>query len=161
LARSGFEVYGSDISGTALKYSRRWLQREGLQAKLSRADMTQIPYPDAFFDAVISLYVIYHNTLANMKKTIAEIHRVLRPRGLVLLTFMSKRNYRYGRGRQLEPDTFVPDLGADEGVPHHFSNREEIESLLNAFHPLQIDLDEWIDGQGQRHSHWQVLAEKR
>jgi SAM-dependent methyltransferase len=122
--------------------------------------MALIPYPDAFFDAVISLYVIYHNTLANMKKTIAEIHRVLRPGGLALLTFMSKRSYRYGRGRQLEPDTFAPDVGADEGIPHHFSDRGKVERLLNAFHLLQIDLDEWIDDQGQRHSHWQVLAEK-
>lgn len=160
LAHAGFEVYGSDISEMALKYSHDWLRREGLRARLTRADMTLIPYPDGFFDAVISLYVIYHNTLNQMKKAVAEIHRVLRPGGLALLTFMSKRNYRYGRGKQLEPDTFVPDLGPDEGIPHHFSDREEIESLLSGFHLLRVDLDERTDDQGQRHSHWQVLAEK-
>jgi SAM-dependent methyltransferase len=160
LTRAGFEVYGSDISETALEYSRTWLQREGLRAELNQADMTLIPYPDALFDAVISLYVIYHNTLANIKKTVAEIHRVLRPGGLALLTFMSNRGYRYSRGRQLEPDTFVPDVGVDSGIPHHFSDRGEIESLLSAFHLLKIDLDEWVDDQGQRHSHWQVLMEK-
>lgn len=160
LAREGFEVCGSDISKTGLEFASAWLQREGLQAELKQADMTSIPYPRGFFDAVIGIYVIYHSTLANMRKAIAEIHRVLRPEGLALLTFISKNDYRYGNGTQIEPDTFVPNIGPDSGVPHHYSDRAEIEDLLDRFRILKIDLEERVDKQGQRHSHWQVLAEK-
>jgi len=160
LAREGFEVHGTDISERGLEFASKWLKREGLQAELKQADMTSIPYPEGFFDAVISIYVIYHNTLANMKKTIAEIHRVLRPGGLALLTFISKNDYRYGDGNQIEPDTFAPSMGPDRGTPHHYSDRVEIEALLGQFHILRMDLEERVDEQGQKHSHWQVLAEK-
>lgn len=160
LAREGFEVYGSDISETGLEYARRWLEQERLQAELKQSDMISIPYPDGFFDALISIFVIYHTTLDNMKRVIAEIHRVLRSGGLAFLTFPSKRSYRYGQGEEIEKDTFIPNVGPDAGIPHHFSDKEEIETLLKDFKLLEIKLKESIDEQGRRHSHWEVLAER-
>lgn len=160
LAKEGFAVYGSDISETGLEYARRWLEQEELQAELKQSDMTTLPYPDAFFDALISIFVIYHATLDNMRKAIAEIHRVLRSGGLAFLTFPSKRSYRYGQGEEIEKDTFIPNVGPDAGIPHHFSDKEEIELLLGDFKILEIKLNEFISEHGRRHSHWEVLAER-
>ncbi|MFQ5796591.1 MAG: class I SAM-dependent methyltransferase [Candidatus Bipolaricaulia bacterium] len=160
LAQEGFESYGLDISKTALDYARSWLDQAGLRAALTQGDISEIPYSEAAFDALISTYVIYHNRLEGIKRTISEIHRVLRDGGLVLLTFQSKRSWKYGRGEEVEPDTFISDVGLDSGELHHYSDHDEIESLLSEFTILEIDLDELTDEQGNRHSHWAVVVEK-
>ncbi len=160
LAREGFEVHGTDISQTGLTYASQWLSQEGLVAELKQSDMTVIPYPDGFFDAIISIFVIYHGTVEAMSRAIAEIYRVLRCGGLALLTFISTRSYRYGRGEEIEPGTFIPDEGVDAGVPHHYSDREELEDLLKKFAILKMELVEKIDEQGRRHSHWEVVVER-
>jgi len=161
LAKEGFEVHGTDISQTGLAYARQWLSQEGLVAELKQSDMTVIPYPDGFFDAIISIFVIYHGTVEAMSRAIAEIHRTLKGGGLALLTFISTRSYRYGRGEEIEPGTFIPDEGVDAGVPHHYSDREELEDLLKKFTILKMELVERTDEQGRRHSHWEVIVEKR
>jgi ubiquinone/menaquinone biosynthesis C-methylase UbiE len=160
LAKEGCEVHGTDISQTGLTYARQWLSQEGLAAELKQSDMTAIPYPDGFFDAIISIFVIYHGTVEAMSRAIAEIYRVLRFGGLALLTFISTRSYRYGRGEEIEPGTFIPDEGVDAGVPHHYSDRGEVEDLLKKFAILKMELVERIDEQGRRHSHWEVVVEK-
>lgn len=163
LAKEGFDVYGVDISETALAYARQWLDREDLVAELKQSDMTSIAYPDGFFDAVISIFVIYHGTIESMTKAITEIYRVLKTGGLALLTFLSKHSYRYGNGKEIEPGTFIPDVGPDAGIPHHYSDREELEDLLKRFSILKIKLVERMektDNQERRHSHWEVVVEK-
>ncbi len=160
LARKGFEVYGTDISEIGLDQARRRLREEGLEAELKRSDMTVIPYPDVFFDAVIGIWVIYHNTLEAMRKTISEIHRVLNEGGLAFLTFQSKRSYKFGKGKEIEKDTFVLEEGPEKGVLHHFSEKNEVEELLKEFHILDLRLDEFIGEGGELNSHWEVLAEK-
>lgn len=160
LAKEGFEVHGIDISETGLEHARRWLAREGLTAALKRSDMTEIPYPEGFFDAVISVAVIYHGTLAQMRRAIGEVHRVLKPGGFALLQFKSKRSYRYGRGEEIEPDTFIPDTGEDAGVPHHYSDREEIEELLQKFTIRVINHMERIFEGGHHSGYWEVWVER-
>jgi SAM-dependent methyltransferase len=161
LAREGFEVFGTDISETGLEHARRWLNQEEFTAKLKQSDMTVIPYPDRFFDAAISVHVIYHGTLERMRRAIAELHRTLRPGGLALLTFKSKRSFRYGKGERTEPETFIHGEGADSGIPHHYSDREEIEHLLRAFAILEINHMERIYEGGYHSSHWEVWVEKQ
>jgi SAM-dependent methyltransferase len=159
LAREGFEVCGVDIADIGLEHTRAWLARENLSAELKHGDIEQIPYPDAYFDAVLSIYVIYHKTLAGMRRCVAEANRVLGPGGLVLISLQSKRGYRYREGVEIEPCTFVSESGPDAGELHHYSDLAEIESLFDRFVIRRIDLEE-RDEPGQRHSHWQVLAEK-
>lgn len=160
LAREGFEAFGIDISPIGLEHARHWLQEENLSAGLTQGDMAAIPCADDFFDGAISIHVIYHGTLQHMRAAIGEIHRVLKPGGLALLTFQSRRGYRYGCGMELEPHTFVPDTGADASVPHHFSDREELEDVLQSFAILNIRLAEEISQRGHLSSHWEVLTAK-
>jgi ubiquinone/menaquinone biosynthesis C-methylase UbiE len=165
LAQRGFQVCGTDISETGLAATRQWLAAEHLAAHLHLADMTALPYPEARFDAVISIYVIYHNTLGNIQRTVAEIGRVLRPSGQALLTLMSTRGHRYGQGQEIEPGTFLPESGPDAGLPHHFFDESGARALLAAFHQIELHLDEHEeteeDGSTHRHSHWVAVVEKK
>lgn len=162
LAKEGFEVVGLDSSPVALELSHRRLEEEGLiaQAELIRADMTKIPYPDGSFDAAIAIAAIYHGTLSQVRQAVSEIHRVLRPGGWALIEFKSKRSYRYGKGQEIEPDTFIADSGGDAGIPHHYSDRAEVEQFTRDFILHEINHMEQIFEGKYRSARWEVWLEK-
>jgi SAM-dependent methyltransferase len=162
LAGEGFTVCGTDISPRGLEHARAWLREEGLDADLQLCDMTVIPYPDAHFDAIISTYVIHHNTLDNIRRCVAEVHRALAPDGQALLIVQSKRSYSYGRGQPLEPDTFLREGGADSGIPHHYFDIAGLLDLFDAFDRIALTELAWRDqGPGAEtrlHCHWAVVV---
>lgn len=163
LARAGFEVYSTDVSPRGLDYTRAWLDREGLHAELQLGDMTVIPYPDGYFDAMVSTYVIHHNTLDNIRRCVAEMHRALATGGRALLIVQSKRGWRYGKGRQIELDTFLPPSGADAGIPHHFFDEQDLRDLFAQFTIVELALLEWDEVKGRRHyrhAHYALIVEK-
>lgn len=165
LAREGFAVCGSDVAERGLAHTRAWLAREGLHATLIRADMTALPHPDGLFDAVISTYVIYHNPLALIQRSVNEIQRVLRPGGMALFTLISTRASKYGQGTEIEPHTFILTAHEEAGVIHHYFDEAGARALLADFRIVELTLeeDERPDeaGQPRRHSHWAALVQKK
>jgi SAM-dependent methyltransferase len=160
LAKQGFKTFGLDASENGLEHARRWLEQGGLEAGLVKADMVRVPYRDGFFDALISIHVIQHQSLDGIRKTAGEIRRVLRSGGLAYLTFPSRRDRRCGQGKEIEPFTFIAEAGPDSGVPHHYASLAEIEWLFEGFALRRVELEERTSEEGHRFSHWLVWAEK-
>ena len=67
-AKLGYRVSGIDIAPGAIELSQKWLSQENLKAELQCGDMVQPPWPENFFDAVISVRVIEHNQFVHIKK---------------------------------------------------------------------------------------------
>jgi SAM-dependent methyltransferase len=166
LARQGFEMYGTDIDPYGLAHARSWLEQEGLSAHLAVADMEDLPYPDGFFDAVISTNVIHHNLLEGIRCTVAGVHRVLRPRGWFFATVNAWGDYKEGRGPEIEPGTWlVCETDCDVPVPHHLFREDELRSVWEGFRILELErkTHEWVDansGQPRLSAHWEVGAER-
>jgi len=160
LAKLEFQVHGTDISKTGLMETKRRLKKEGLAAELTKSDMKSIPCSHSSFDAVISVNVIYHDTLEGMQKTISGIHRILKRNGLAFITLQSRHSHKFAKGKEIEKDTFIPQRGIEKGVLHHFSDKNEVMKLLKIFDILNLKLDEFVDEKGRLHSHWKVLVEK-
>jgi tellurite methyltransferase len=160
LANQGFDVWACDISTRGLAHTRQWLTTEGLTAHLQSSDMTALPYRDGAFDGLVSIFVIYHGPLSDVQRTVAEIHRVLRPGSLALLTLISTRAGSYRRGQEVEPDTFIRKSGDDTGVLHHYFNAVGTRRLLSDFEILAFRLEESDttdeDGSIHHHAHWRV-----
>jgi SAM-dependent methyltransferase len=160
LENLGYQSFGLDISSTGLTYSRQWLQEKGHPARILMADMTSLPYSSSSFNIIISTYVIHHNTLAGMRRTIKEMYRLLTPGGTILLSIPSTRGYRHDKGRQIEPGTVIPDIGQDCGIPHHYSDLGEIACEFAGYVIREIKLDEVMNDDGYLSSHWFIQAEK-
>ncbi len=79
LCRFG-EVVGIDLAWEALEPARR----RGL-TRLARASIERLPFRAGSFDAVTSFEVVYHLGVANDRCALEELHRVLKPGGLLLL----------------------------------------------------------------------------
>ncbi len=160
LSEQHIPVTGMDLAWNGLLSSKALLGAPTPASNLAQADMSDpLPFSSASFDAVISIHVIFHNPLPKLKGTLAEIKRVLKPKGLALLTFNTVYSDRFGKGIKLEAGTWVPDIGVDRGIVHHFSSFEDLADLFRDFKALSVRLDEHQD-ETHLSSHWVALVQK-
>jgi len=80
-ARRGCNVVGIDYVPALLARGRRRAEAEGLDIELVEGDAESIPFPDASFDAVLSVYGAMF--APDHEKTFAELARVCRPGGRI------------------------------------------------------------------------------
>ena len=162
LARQGFEVHASDIAADGLRETLRRMRVGGVRGAVLRSDMTAIPYPDAAFDAAIAVNVIYHGYRADVETCLAEVRRVLKPGGLFFVTLNSTESDDWGRGRRVDDLTFVKVGGVEDGIPHYFVDRAELERLMGGYELLDVTLKvEWPeDNDGRKAAHWHVEARR-
>jgi 2-polyprenyl-3-methyl-5-hydroxy-6-metoxy-1,4-benzoquinol methylase len=80
LAASAAEVIGVDLDEGVVAHAGHRYPR----ARFEKADLLQLPFPDASFDAVVTFQVIEH--LSEPRAFIAECARVTRPGGRLILS---------------------------------------------------------------------------
>lgn len=108
-------VCGIDPSDSMLALARsRAGQPGGAPLELTAADANHLPYPDASFDAAVSTQVLEY--VADIDAALAEIRRVLRPGGRVLI---------------LDTDW--------DSVVWHTTDRARMRRVLAAFEPHLSD----------------------
>ncbi len=133
-AHMGYEVVGLDAAPSGVEYGVKWAEQTGLAVNFCVGDMTALPFRNDAFDCIVSWNVIYHGTADIVEKAVSEIERCLDSDGWLILTLISKRNERYGVGREIEPDTFVIDGSDNETAhPHRFHDEADAAQLLSAF----------------------------
>lgn len=83
------EVVGIDVSGEIVETAAA--RHHGLQAR--QADVRNLPFADGTFDAVVSNSTLDHfQDQAEIVAALCELHRVLRPRGRLILTLDNPSN---------------------------------------------------------------------
>jgi tellurite methyltransferase len=156
-AEHSFAVEAVDGAAAGLEFVRREAAARGLQLSIRQADADALPFPDESFDYVLSWNVIFHGTMRDVGRRLAEIWRVLRPAGLYQGTMLSKRDAQFGQGRPVAPDTFIrgPDAKAH---PHYYCDLAGLAALFTGFELLSLNQEE------QRRPgswHWHILAERQ
>lgn len=163
LCRQGFEVHGLDISSAGVERCQKELAQHQLQATVQVADMLAIPYPNQFFDWVLSVQVIYHTTASTLNQAIQHVRDKLKPGGFFYVTFPPVDNIAPDSGQEIEPRTYLKE---EDGEPllHHYVTSEEIDALMSGFTLLEKRLEprESRDQAGQitRRLRWNVLAQR-
>ena len=120
LARSGCRVTGVDIAASLLAQARERALIEGLSIDFDEGDAEQLPYPDASFDAVVTMFGAM---FAPRPELVArEFARVLRPGGLLAMANWNPGSFTdrmFNLGSQHVPSpagVAPPVLWGDEGV---------------------------------------------
>ncbi len=143
-ARRGYEMFGLDYAPTAIRLAEEWLEREGLSAELIDCDMSAVPWPEDFFDAVLCVQVINHHCIKGIRRTISEIYRVLRAGGWLFLAVGTRRpSNPAARGMcvEVEPNTYVRLEGHEKGVPHHHFDMQEMKEEFSRFGIVDLHPD--------------------
>lgn len=78
------ELHGIDVHDN-IHLVQDMMQKEGLASTLSKASVTEIPYPDRYFDGIVCMSVLEH--IHDIKTAIHEIRRVTQDDGTIVLGF--------------------------------------------------------------------------
>jgi len=163
LSQHPFDVHGLDISTTGVERCRKALIQYQRSATVQVADMHNIPYPEGYFDWVLSVQVIYHTTAATLNQVIQHIRGKLRPGGFFYVTFPPVDNIGPESGKEIEPRTYLTE---EDGEPllHHYVTADEIDELMGGFTLVEKRLDprETRDQAGNvtRRFRWNVLGQR-
>jgi ubiquinone/menaquinone biosynthesis C-methylase UbiE len=82
----------SDFSEGMLEDAKKNLSKSNHTFNFVAIDAQTIPYPDQSFDCVIANHMLYH--VSDRRKTLSEIKRVLKPKGCLYATTVSKKHMR-------------------------------------------------------------------
>lgn len=146
-------VVGCDFSEPMLELARRKSGELGLPVEFGWADALDLPYGDAGFDAVTVGFGA--RNLADLDKGLAEMARVLRPGGrLVILEITRPSREPLASFYGLWFDRIVPVLGSLAGDPDAYSYLPE---SVRSF-PEPRELAAKIDIAGFTEIRWLLLA---
>jgi SAM-dependent methyltransferase len=163
----GLHVIGTDVAASAIEFTRRRLERDGLLegVDLHVTGAIAIPYPDMSVDAVLAWRFLHVLSRADAHRCIAEIYRLLRPGGKVLLGTRSPRSTNYelvqsGKGADHDFDYRSGQL-SERAVRDTYFSRPDLEGLFSRFEGVEIEHMEWTrNNETFREAYWAVTAAK-
>lgn len=79
-----YRARGWDITGLDYNYASEFV---------TRGDARHLPFPDGSFDAVLLLDAIEHFGFADQRRVLAEVYRVLKPRGRLMITIPNQAHF--------------------------------------------------------------------
>ena len=92
-ATEGADVFGVDITPTAIDLCNKRFEYLGLEGNFQVADAQDLPFDNNFFDCVCSMGVLHH--VPDTSKAVAEIFRVLKPGGRLIVMFYYRHSAKY------------------------------------------------------------------
>jgi SAM-dependent methyltransferase len=162
-AELGFRAFGVDISFVGLQHARERLLATGLQASLSQASMLALPYIDCSFAVLLSYGVFYYGTANEMRRSIAEVHRILIPGGKALVALRTSDDYRFGKGVRLGHNTFQLSISETNELhsTQHFLAADEVPVYFAKFAQVSFEKTETTFGnRSGTNSDWLITVEK-
>lgn len=141
--KMGMEAHGIEISEAAIKVTDGYLKKWDESAKVSLYDGKNIPYPNEYFDFAIIMGVLDHMLFPHALKLIKEIYRVLKPEGYICASLHSIYDSNYGKGIQIERNTYIIQQGEFEvDLPQHYFDEEDVLKLFQIFEIEQAYIEE-------------------
>ncbi|MBO0441451.1 class I SAM-dependent methyltransferase [Candidatus Enterococcus ikei] len=173
IGKMGCEVFISDHSVKAIELTKEKLDDNKIRYTDALSSMENYPWQEKeFLHGVLSWAVLQHNTLDKIVESINCIHESLIIGGYFLGTIKSTKADLYGKGKEIEKDTFILAVGKEEGVPHHYFDEEGIKQLFPDDQWEMVILaeqvvnyvskvEEFWEFNPFRYTTWCVLAKKR
>lgn len=148
-ARSGAEVVGLDISRDQLAKARRAAAEAGLDVRFDEGDCQALPYPDAGFDAVASVFGLIF--AESHRGAAAELARICRRAARIALTAWTDDDWarlgeRLGR----------PSTAGDDALD--WGREEYVRQLLGSTFDVRFDHGEWTVRRESPEALWELIS---
>jgi len=158
-----FKTYGVEISKSGIYYTKKLLSKNNLKAEIKCSDMLDLPFKDNYFDGAISFGVFYYSDSKGMKKSINEMYRVMKKGGKGFINLRSTNDYRCGKGRKIEQNTFVMNIKEtnEYNFTIHFLTKKNIFSYFKKFKKIRTEKNEFsYNNMKMLHSDWLISVIK-
>lgn len=152
LADAGFKTYGLEISETAVKFAKEYLEKLSLVADLQVGNLCSLPYSEDTFDFVLDRAALTHNPFDDICAAVDEIKRVLKPGGIFRsfdLFGMNHPDRKYGLqiGHNCF-DNFTQGAFKNVGLTTFFTE-EDLRTIFQTLEILQIERQVTYDGESK------------
>jgi len=84
------KVIGIDIDPTGLKIAKGKAAQAGVDITFDLGTAFKLPYPENYFDRVVSSLIFHHLTTENKVRSLKEALRVLKPKGELHIADLGK-----------------------------------------------------------------------
>jgi len=133
--RSGCALYGIDNSPSMLDVAR---SRLGEDAELRLGDATKMPYENSTFDLIICMLVLHEMDHRMRMSVIAEMKRVLKAEGRMLLIDFHAGRARPLKGWLTKPIIFLSEAAAGRRHFHNYRHFMSIRGLPTLIEESQL-----------------------
>lgn len=161
----GFNVSACDLSEYGVEHLRRWQKENNISFPTAICDMKNLPFNDNSFDCIYAYHVLSHTDTEGFKQVLSEIHRVLSAGGEIFFDLCSKDSWSFTKSDypKIDDNSLRFIGGIEDGIPHFFVNREDIDSLMSGFRLNKIrhifDLDTPLSRGGGTHYFIEAVKE--
>ena len=124
LFNSGFNVHGVEITEEILDFTKERMKTLGVEVELKKGSNAFIPYPDGYFDYLLSSFACYYiDTGTNFSTNLDEIARVIAKDGYLLCSVgkIDNRNYLLKEVEELEDGHFLIKTDLYNGVRNGYT----------------------------------------
>lgn len=138
-ARLGFQVTATDLIDTGLNTARQKAEKEGLLIDFFTLDLANpLPFPDNSFEVVYSHLGLHYFGEAETFALFREIHRVLKPKGILATLFNTVDDPEiHSGGFEQLGNNFYHEIAT--GLNKRYFSVEDTEFLNGLFKPLLLD----------------------
>ncbi len=163
IAREGFSFAGIDGSVTAIEKARERFKEDKLPGNFHVGFLDEMPWDDEFFDCIVDVACLQCNDESATKRIVAEIRRLLKPRGHHFSLTAKAGSWGDGTGERIDPTSFRnlkegPFTGM--GVMR-FATRESLEELYADFSSLTLEYSiRSLDNCVHELGNWVVCCQK-
>jgi ubiquinone/menaquinone biosynthesis C-methylase UbiE len=143
-AELGLQVYGLDISETAIQYGKSRLEHLGFtKTDLRVGDITVLDWDDDYFDIVLDRGALTQNNYQRISKSLKEVRRILKKNDGIMLSYtlfgLNTTAIKYAKEVSKNTyDFFTESKFANVGLTSFFG-KSDIEELFSEFSSLIIN----------------------
>jgi SAM-dependent methyltransferase len=101
LMNTGWELHGCDVNSESIAWASRAIPAIRFR---TNSEAPPLPYEDAAFDAVIAISLFTHFDRNDQEAWAAEMARIVRPAGIVIVSTMGRWHLEQFRPEQCEMD---------------------------------------------------------
>lgn len=128
-AQYGYTTCGIEMSDRQIQMANEFAGMRNQQLNIMQCDMRRLPLESESFSFVYSYNSVFHMRKEDVRKSVNEMKRVLKPNGLLFVNFLTLKDFRVGEGIDLGDNQFKQEED-DELVIHSYYDHHEADSMF-------------------------------
>lgn len=137
-----YETYAIDLSETATEKTKQLIKSHGWIAEIKTGKTENLPYPDNYFDIIISYGVLDHMKKQTIKKSIKEIKRTLKQNGQANLKLETNNSPEKKHGKTIAKNTRILRCDCEKGIIQYYYTKKDIKELFKEFKIINLEKEE-------------------